>query len=356
MKVSAFLKYGDTAASTRQRLLQYLPALSAAGIDVDFRSLIGNDYLARFAATGSARKLGVGMRYLDRARSLRAARGADLIWIHYELFPYLPGAFETMLLPRGVPVVLDFDDAIFHMYDVHRSAAVRGLLGRKLQGLMRRAAACACGNAYLQDYAARFCANSIILPTVVDTEQYRPRVAAADGSGPPVIGWIGSPSTFAYLQPILPLLSALVTEGQARVRFVGAAVDPSSYPQFEFIPWSEESEIAAVQGFDIGVMPLPDDPWARGKCGYKLIQYMACGVPVVASPVGVNADIVTHGADGWLATDADEWAEALRRLLDDKAARARFGAAGRERIVRDYSLQVHAPRFVAMLRSAARPR
>ena len=113
---------------------------------------------------------------------------------------------------------------------------------------------------------------------------------------------------------------------------------------------------AAVQGFDIGVMPLPDDPWARGKCGYKLIQYMACGVPVIASPVGVNADIVTHGTDGWLATDADEWAEALRRLLDDRAARARFGAAGRERIIRDYSLHVHAPRFVALLRAAVRAR
>ena len=355
MKIAAFLKYGDAAASTRQRLLQYLPHLADAGIAVETQTLIGNAYLGRFAATGRGGKAVIAADYRHRVRALRDLRDVDLIWIHYELFPYLPGFLEKLFLPSGVPVVLDFDDAIFHMYDLHRSAAVRGLLGRKLQGLMRRAAACACGNAYLQDYAARFCPNSIVLPTVVDTDRYRPR-AVAGGAGPPVIGWIGSPSTFAYLKPILPLLSTLVAEGRARVRFVGAGIDPSAYPQFEFFSWSEDSEIAAVQGFDIGVMPLPDDPWARGKCGYKLIQYMACGVPVIASPVGVNADIVTHGADGWLATDADEWAEALRCLLEDGAARARFGAAGRERIIQDYSLHVHAPRFVALLRSAARAR
>ena len=353
MKVAAFLKYGSTAASTRQRLLQYIPALHEAGIDLRCSSLIGNEYLSQYAVAGRARKLSVAGDYLARLRELRRARDADLIWIHCELFPYLPARFETDFLPRGVPVVLDFDDAIFHMYDLHRSPLVRRALGRKLQPLMRAAAACACGNAYLQDYALRFCDHSIVLPTVVDTDRYRPDPATRT-AGPPVIGWIGSPSTFAYLAPILPLLRTLVREGRARVRFIGAGVEPGAYPEFEFTPWTEESEIASVQGIDIGVMPLPDDPWARGKCGYKLIQYLACEVPVVASPVGVNRDIVTDDVDGWLAADLSDWEKHLRQLLDDAGTRERFGAAGRARIVRDYSLRAHAPRMVALLRSAAK--
>jgi glycosyltransferase involved in cell wall biosynthesis len=281
---------------------------------------------------------------------LLRARRYDVVWIHKELFPYTPGWFEAMIGQAGVPIVYDFDDAIFHNYDLNRRGLVRRLLGRRFEPLLRRAAAASCGNAYLRDYAARFCPNSLVIPTVIDTDDYRPRPAVDDG--PPVIGWIGSFSTWKYVQPLVPMLEKLVAEGRARVRIVGAGVVAAEYPAFEMVDWSEATEIAEVQRMHIGIMPLTDDPWSRGKCGYKLIQYMACGLPVVASPVGVNADLAQPGVNGMLADTVDEWRDAIVRLLDDAALRAAYGAAGRDRVERDYSLKAHAPRFIALLHSA----
>ncbi len=133
----------------------------------------------------------------------------------------------------------------------------------------------------------------------------------------------------------------------------GAAAESDRFPGMELCDWSEQSEVGSVQMMDIGIMPLPDEPWARGKSGYKLVQYMACGLPVVASPVGVNSTIVEHGEHGFLAGDQAEWLQALERLLGDDELRARMGVAGRDRIVRDYSLQSQAPRFIEVLKSAA---
>ena len=152
----------------------------------------------------------------------------------------------------------------------------------------------------------------------------------------------------------MPLLADLCREGNVRFSAVGAGAGAEAdwFDGLDFTPWSEAGEIAAVQLMDIGIMPLPDAPWARGKCGYKLIQYMACGLPVVASPVGVNSDIVEVGVSGLLATDTGQWRTALTRLIDDSALRAAMGAAGRRRAVESYSLQSHAPRLVEIMRGA----
>jgi glycosyltransferase involved in cell wall biosynthesis len=353
MRILAFMKYGDLAASTRQRLMVYEPHLNAAGFQVDYRPLLGNDHLRRIAKGQRASVIGTARAYLSRLWQLLRREDHDLVWVHCELFPYLPGWTERLAKIGGKPVVFDYDDAIFHMYDASPRPVVRRLLARKLAPLLRDVSAALCGNEYLRQYASRYCADAMVLPTVVDTAIYRPRKDAGQDDARPVIGWIGSPSTWTYVRPILPLLAEVARTTGARVRVVGAGtIDESErFEGLEIVDWSQENEVAEVRGMDIGLMPLPDEPWARGKCGYKLIQYMACGLPVIASPVGVNSEIVVPGETGILATGPEEWKAALEQLVRDKAMRKRMGMAGRQRAEGYYSLKAHAPRLVEVLTS-----
>jgi len=275
-------------------------------------------------------------------------RDFDVIWLQKELFPYLPGIIERFIFLSGKPVVYDFDDAVFHQYDTHRNPLVRQILGRKLEPLLRGASLAICGNAYLEEYAKRFCPRTEIVPTVLDTTVFSP-APAGRGDGPVTIGWIGSPSTWTYVVPYVALLQEIAEACDLTIRVVGAGPQRDVLPRFEFLDWSEAAEVGMIRGMDIGIMPLPDEPWARGKCGYKLIQYMACGLPVVASPVGVNAEIVEEGVNGYLAREPQDWALAIRTLAADPVLRETMGRAGRARIERDYSLQTHAPRLAALI-------
>ena len=350
MKILALTKYARRAASTRQRFTQYFPYLAGHGIEVEISALLDDGYLERLARGERTGRKGALPAYVRRVRRL-LRRDFDLLWVQYDLFPYLPGLFEGLVGLGKRPIVCDFDDAIFHLYDRHPRGLVRRLLGRKLAPLLSRATACICGNAYLESYAERWCRNSIVIPTVVDTDLYRPVPHAPDER--PVVGWIGSPTTWANVEPLLPIILPLLGEAGAAFHVVGAGPRAEGIAGVKAIEWSEEGEIPAVQGMDIGLMPLLDRPFERGKCGYKLIQYMACGLPVIASPVGVNSEIVEDGVNGFLVNDPEGWAAALRRLLGDPALRQRLGAAGRQRVEQQYSLAAQQPVLLGVLRSAA---
>ncbi len=354
MKVAAFTKYDREAASTRQRVLQYLPHLARAGIEVAVHPLLDDAYVRSLASGTAAAKSAIAAAYFRRFRQLLGQQSADLIWVYAELFPWLPASFERLAFRSGRPLVYDFDDAFFHPYDGHPSSIVRRALGGKLKPLIQGATAVCAGNDYLKDYATSVGATAIVLPTVVDIDQYFP--VTTRPARPLTIGWIGSPSTWAFVRPLLPLLAELCRDRGVVFSAVGAgaAAEADRFDGLTFTPWTEATEITSVQAMDIGIMPLPDEPWARGKSGYKLVQYMACGLPVVASPVGVNASIVEDGANGLLATDLGEWRTALRRLIDDPALRAAMGEAGRAQAVGAYSLQAHAPRLIEVLRGAVR--
>lgn len=348
MNLVVFTKYGDRAASARQRYMQFGGHLKAAGIGLSVMPLLANDYLDATFSGQRASKFGLVLSYVRRFMRLAGEKSADAIWLQYELFPYAPSLFETLALPRGIPLIVDYDDAIFHQYDLHGNPLIRAVLGGKLKPLLRRADLAICGNAYLQDYAERYCKRTEIVPTVVDTETYGIKPSPRP-SGPVVVGWIGSPSTWNFVKPLVPLLVDAAERHDLAVRVVGAGPQSDTPPRFEFLSWSEPQEIASIQSMDIGIMPLPDEPWARGKCGYKLIQYMACGLPVIASAVGVNSDIVDHGVNGFLANTPQEWAEAIGTLANDADLRRTMGAAGRRKIENEYSLAIHGPRLVGMI-------
>lgn len=348
MKILALTKYGDAAASTRQRFLAFRPALEAAGHQLVVSPLFGNYHVGRIAGGKRAELRSVMAAYFRRVLTITSQTNQfDALWIHCELFPYLPAFFEGLAFTCRLPVVFDYDDAIFHMYDD------RLFLGGKLKPLIRGAAAVIAGNSYLAKYARQWNANVEVIPTVVDTGVYIPAVSRQ--SDVPVIGWIGSPSTWPYVRSVLPVLADLCCQGDARMLAVGAgpAAELDSFHGMELRDWEENREIEDVQAMDIGIMPLPDEPWARGKCGYKLIQYMACGLPTVASPVGVNEQIVEAGMSGYLATSPGDWRRALEELLADAGKRQRFGTHGRERVVRDYSLESQSLRMVKLFSEIA---
>jgi glycosyltransferase involved in cell wall biosynthesis len=338
-------------ASSRLRTFQYRPYLEALGMRVETAPFFDDAYLSRLYA-GERQGPGAVRHYVDRGRQLLRGRRADLIWLEIEALPWLPWLIERRVLPAGVPLVTDYDDAVFHRYDRHGSPLVRSLLGRKIDRLMAHSDLVLVGNAYLAERATRAGARVVeIVPTVVDVAAYQP--LDRPSSEPVTIGWIGSPSTWdAFVAPLLPDLAGILDTGSVRFRAVGASLRHRGLLHADFLDWTEETEIGLIQGMDIGIMPLPDTPWTRGKCGYKLIQYMACGLPVIASPVGVNREIVEHGVNGFLAATPAEWHAALGALIADRHLRRAFGQAGRATVERAYSLQVHGPRVARLLASA----
>jgi glycosyltransferase involved in cell wall biosynthesis len=353
MKIAMLTKYGDLAASTRQRFTLYREHLEGAGFILSHQPLLDDEYLSQLYRGASPSPMHVMRLYGERLRWLLSSPDVDLVWLHCELFPYMPGPAERLVQWPRKPVVFDFDDAIFHNYDLHRNRIVRALLGKRLHTSLGVAELAFCGNAYLADYARQHCRRVEIVPTVVDLAAYDQKadMASADRL---TVGWIGTPSTWnAYVAPMLPLLTRCAAEADARILAVGAGHGGTAHPLLDIEPWSEASEDSLIQRMSIGIMPLADTPWARGKCGYKLIQYMACGLPVVASPVGVNADIVKHGVNGFLAETEEEWHAAIAALLDDPDLRRRMGAAGRRTVEADYALATWGPRVAAMLREAA---
>lgn len=349
-------RYDRLGASSRLRFLDFLPALRAAGLEVTAAPLFGDDYLHALYAGRRQGPAGLAAAYARRLGDLLRARRYDLVWLEKEALPWLPAWVERALL-GGVPYAMDLDDAWYHRYGLHRSGLVRGLLGGKLEALAHGARLVVAGNGHLADWArASGAGDVLVLPTVIDLERYPPPPPPPDR--PFTIGWMGSPSSAAYLDLVAPALAGLA--GRARLLLVGAhGAQPATLPAgipVEHAPWTEEGEegeAAMLARFDAGIMPLLDGPWERGKCGYKLIQYMAAGRPVVASPVGVNTTLVHEGENGFLAADTAGWAAALHRLADDRALCARLGAAGRRLVEERYSLQAVAPRLAAALRRAA---
>jgi len=348
MRVVAFTKYDREAASTRQRFLQYAPSFASGGIELRHRPLLSDAYVRSLATGEHWSRTALLRSYGDRLLELLRTPDADLICVHAELFPYLPSAFDRLAFWSGVPVVYDWDDALFLKYNDNPNPVVRKLLSGKIEQFLARVSAVTCGNEFLRDYAARYCARSELVPTVVDTDVYRPDSRPREKL---VVGWIGSPTTWENVRPLLPLLCAVCTEFGARFRVVGAGVkaERDRFPEMELVPWTEATEVAEVQGFDIGIMPLIDAPFERGKSAYKLVQYMACAIPSVASPVGANETVLGPGC-GLLATSDADWRTALTDLLANAELRRSLGKQARERAVAGYSLQAHAPRLIALFR------
>jgi glycosyltransferase involved in cell wall biosynthesis len=356
LKLLCLTKYTRRGPSSRYRVYQFVPYLEQAGIEVDIQTLHDDAYLSRMFSGERPSLPYLLDRWLKRVSVLFRAGRYDLVFIQKELFPRLPGIFETILSRRGVDFVLDFDDAIFVLYEELKSPFAKALLRNKLPGVIGKSRLVLAGNEFLADYARRYSRRVVRFPTVVDVERFKPADAKREAGGLPVVGWMGSPETVGFIESIRPSLESLARKTAFELRLVGAEPVPVEGAVVTSRPWSEPSEVDELRQFDVGIMPLGASRWAQGKCGLKLLQYMGVGVASVSSPVGSACDIVRDGANGFLAATPEEWVEKLGRLLHDLDLRGAVGKKGRETVVAEYSLQALGPRLAELLLEAsARP-
>jgi len=316
-------------------MYQFVDRLAALGVDCDVHPLLPDAYVSARYANERFGAWPLLVSYLRRTAVLLEKIEADVVWLEKEALPWVPFFVERVLLPSRRPLVVEYDDAVFHQYEHHPSGLVRRLLGRKIDRVMAAATVVIAGNEYLARRATRAGARRVVVvPSTVDTEHFRPVLPLARNGC--VVGWIGSPATVKYLDGLRAPLERLHGRSGFEVHLVGAPPGTLADVGARVWPWDAATEVDRINAFDVGVMPLEDGAWERGKCGYKLIQYMACGRPVVASPVGVNAEIVSPDA-GILASSPDEWEAALVALAGDPERRGRMGASARQIVEARYS-------------------
>lgn len=354
LRVLCLVPYPTLVASSRLRVEQYAPALAALGIDLEVSRYFDDRGYDELQQPGNILpKIAAMVRGLVRRGGdvLRAKR-YDVALIHREAVPVGPPFIERLLRARGIPYVYDFDDAIFMSppYSVIRGWSRLRYSGR-VAGIARGAAAVVVGNEFLAAVARGWNRRVIVIPTPVDTERFRPR-AGPRPDGPFVLGWVGSPTTAPYLRLLDAPLAELSERHDIVLRCVGGTyTHPTA--RVEVWPYSLDHEPDDVATFDVGLLPEPDDPWARGKAAFKAILYMATGVPVVASRVGANPAVAPDGEVGFCVGD-EGWVAAIDQLIGDAALRDRFAKAGVARAQRRYSIDALAPALAEVLRAATR--
>jgi len=289
-------------------------------------------------------------RFVDLIRSTRY----DLIFVHRECAPVGPPVFEYILAKIfKKKIIYDFDDAIWLENTSRENHFARWIkFHGKVKYICRWSHAVSCGNEWLANYARQYNSNAVVNPTTINTEDLHnperwPPVKKNDRI---VIGWTGTHSTVDYLNEIFPTLESIQKKFPVTIRIISNKKPSINLTSVDFIPWNKATEIPDLLTFDIGVMPLTDNDWARGKCGFKALQYMALGIPCIASPVGINPVIIDQGINGFLCSKPEEWEQTLEKLILDSPLRKKIGLAGRQKVVGHYSVSSNSSDFLLLTR------
>lgn len=323
--------------SPRYRIYAFREDLRHYDINLNIKSFLSN-YAFNMRINGKPNHpiviLRVFIAFLETLRYIfNAKQKYDVIIIHRRSVPMFHRQFDRLFISSGLPIIFDYDDAVFTQYPIDH--------------LLQACSGISAGNEYLAAYARSVAPQAIVkvVPTVVDTEVMVPK-PKRDSNLPVVVGWIGTPSTFhAYLEPILGDLVKVCAEFGATLRVVSSVVVKARTEELgaEFVNWTLEGELDQLQGFDIGLMPLADDHFVRGKCAFKLIQYGAVGIPSIGTNIGANAEVLLEGVTGFLTDDLQQMLERLRTLLEDRQLRASMGEQARKRISDHFSLESQVP-------------
>ena len=346
------------SASTRYRISQYLPHLASAGIIGVVSPFISSDLFREIYRPGlSTRKIMKLMSAIFQRFSIfLKTEEFDAVFISREIMTLGPAIIEWILSHHfRIPIIFDFDDAIWVPYASPTYGSLIKLIKppSKTAHIISCSKAVIAGNNYLESYARQFNTNVSVIPTVVDTDIFRPDPARPPRQTP-IVGWIGSHSTSQYLRLITSVLSELGKRYDYQLRVIGASKEITiDNVMVENRPWNLKSEVDDFAGLDIGLYPIIENEWSIGKCAFKAIQYQAVGVPCVASAVGMTRDVIDSGQTGLLAETADEWFSALELLLNARERRIAIGIAGRDSVCKRYSLQVYAERLTEIVLETA---
>lgn len=329
------------APSQRFRFEQYIPIWEKHGYQVDIYPFLSKDtWRGIYQQKGILAKVKIMTRaWLGRWQNLKKAKDADYVFIHRELAQFGPPLFEWILAKiYNKPFIYDFDDAIWLPNYSESNKRFHWIKWYgKVKHIIKWADQVVVGNEFLRDYAFKYNSNVTIIPTTIDLDNHH-TIQTNYKKKIPVIGWTGTHTTLYYLNSLIPVIQRLESEYEFEFQVISNQAPEFNLKSLRFVPWNKETEIKDLAGFSIGVMPLIEDEWANGKCGFKALQYMALGIPSVISPVGVNTKIVQNEINGFLASNPDEFYMYLKRLLDDMELRETVGKRGNKTVQELYSV------------------
>jgi glycosyltransferase involved in cell wall biosynthesis len=345
----------DRSPGQRFRIEQFLSALQNNGWEIQYSNILNEKDDAVFYASGHYfGKFRIMIKsFFHRLRDMKQAKKADAVFIYREAFMLGTTYFEKRLSKMKVPLVFDFDDSIW-LNDTSAGNQNLSWLKKpqKTAEICRYADYVLVGNEYLAEYARQFNENVRIFPTVIDTDYHYPTKEKKQSSKI-CIGWTGTQPTLKHFETIIPVLKQLNTKYPGKLCFrvvVNFPYQTGEIP-LEVIQWDKATEIETLQHFDIGIMPLPDNQWTKGKCGFKGLQYMALDIPTIMSPVGVNSEIISDGENGFLAKNDAEWIDKISQLIESEALRNKMGAEGRKTVLEKYSKNAWKAEYVKFFQS-----
>jgi glycosyltransferase involved in cell wall biosynthesis len=352
LSVCALVPYpADTTPSQRFRIEQWMPYLESHGIAVDLLPFADQELMAMLHKPGrqGAKAVASIGRFLRRFGDAFRTRRYDAVLVHRAACIAGPATIERLVVSLGRPVIYDFDDAIFKL---HTTDANRRFGWLKFPGKTRTICGISdhvvVGNSYLAEYALKYNSRVTVIPTSIDAALYRPEKKNRS-NGKIVVGWTGSSTSQTHLEMFAQTLRQLLARRDVEFRVISDREPVLPGISYVWRAWSPQTEVQDLSDFDIGIMPIPDDEWARGKCALKALQYMAMGVPAICSPVGANNEVIQHGDNGFLASSTAEWISCFETLVDDSRLRHRLGANARLTVERSYSMNRCAELFAGVV-------
>lgn len=337
--------------SQRYRIEQWQPYLQQQGISLDLSPFATEALMRVLYRRGhlAAKAAGLASAFARRSLQLMQLGQYDAVFIHRAMCLAGPAILERVISLSRKPVIFDFDDAIYLLNTTLANEEFGWLkCPRKTAAICRMSSHVVVGNSYLEGYARRYNPQVTIIPSSVDTERYRPG-RKQQSNDRVVVGWMGSSTSQTHLEGFAPIMRELFGGPGVELRVISDREPVLPGVPFVWRRWSAESEIEELGQFDIGIMPMPDDRWARGKCAMKALLYMSMGVPVICSAVGTNRELIEHGQNGLLASAGSEWFANLKALVGSSSERQRLGAAGRQTVERHFSMERCAASFARVV-------
>lgn len=352
MKVLFFTQTPELGAAPRYRVYQYLDYLKSRGIECRVTFGASNDCFKNLVERNRLRdklRYYYGEPLVNRIKSLFFVRQYDVVFIQRDLLLYFPYIFESLISKLNKKIIFDYDDALFEIPNSMGFRYLYYLRGKnKIANVIKLSRHVIASNRYLADYALRYNKNVTIIPTSVDLAKHKNKKDIKE-KDKLVIGWIGRPGSVFYLEKIKNVFTTLAQKYNFVLKVVGARQLNLAGVNLAVKAWRLEEEIGDLESFDIGIMPLTEDAWAQGKSAAKLLEYMAAGIPVVCSPVGINREIVSDGKSGFFARTEQEWVEKLSILIENIEIRRMFSQQGRTTVERSFSIQANAAKLEEVL-------